>query len=354
MKITSVLAITAALFCIALPAIADTTVKSTVENKGMGGVMDMQGTHELLISGDKSKTVSEMKMTNKVMKLMGGGKLQRTAEITRLDKELFWDIDFKEKEYTELTFADMKAMFAKGAQEVQKEKAKQGKSDADSVKFTTEVKIDKTGKVKTIAGYSASEVIVTMLFTGTDTTSGKSETMKMEMDLWLAKDVPGYQEYQNYQRSLGEKLGMNNQQKGGMEQALKGFGVDPKVVYEKTKDIEGMPLLSIVTIQPEGLDSVFAQMEDSLKKAEAEDKAQAKEAEKPSNPTDLKGKGLKKLGGLFGKKKDAKKEEAAPAEGDGGKSPYLFHMTTTVTSITADPIPSAEFEVPQGFRKATK
>jgi hypothetical protein len=96
---------------------ADVAVKSTIENQGVGGIMNMQGNQQIMVSGDRAKTVSQMKMTNKVVKFLGGGKPQENAEITRLDKELFWHLNPKDKEYTELTFAEMKAQFEKGLQE---------------------------------------------------------------------------------------------------------------------------------------------------------------------------------------------------------------------------------------------
>jgi hypothetical protein len=203
--------------------------------------------------------------------------------------------------------------------------------------------VEPTGKSQTLIGYKADEVLVTMLFKGEDTVSGKSGGMKMEMDIWLAKDVPGYQEYQNYQKTLAEKLGFVGHSQGSMEDALKGFGIDPKVVYEKMKGIEGMPLLSVVSILPEGLDSLPSKAADTAK-------PEAK-ADEPA-PQDAKGIALKKLGGLFGKKKkDTKGEEASGKENKPPEKPYLFHITNTVTEISTAALSASEFEIPQGYKK---
>ena len=245
--------VSAALSIAAAGVFADTTVKSTVENQGVGGFMNLQGTQQVMVAGDKAKTASQMKMTNNVVRFLGGGKPQETAEIVRLDKELFWNLDIKEKEYTELTFAEMKAQFEKGLAEAQKERAKEeDKQQNDSIQTTAEVRVDVTGKSQTLLGYKADQVIITMLFKGEDTATGKSGGMRMEMDMWLAKDVPGYQEYQNYQKTLAEKLGFVGHGQGSVDDALKGFGMDPKVIYDKMKDVQGMPLLSVVSILPGG------------------------------------------------------------------------------------------------------
>ncbi len=336
------LAIGAAMALIAAPR-ADITVKSNVQNEGVGGFMNMEGTQTVMVAGDKSKTASELKMTNKVVGFLGGGKPQVTADITRLDKELFWHVDMKEKKYTEMTFAQMKAMFEAGLED-----AKAEEPDDDSVNVEAEVKVEATGKSQTIAGYKADEVIVTMAFKGTDKESGKSGSMDMKIDMWMSKDVPGYEEYQNFNKTLAEKLGFTGQAQGSMDQALKGFGVDPKNVYEKMKGVEGMPLLTIVTIMPEGLDTLALQAMDSAKAAEP-----SEEEVKEPEPEATKDKALKKLGGLFGKKKDKEKKESSKAEAKQ-KTPYLFHMTSTVTEITGASISPSEFEVPQGFKKKSE
>jgi hypothetical protein len=325
---------------------ADVTVKSTIENQGVGGFMNMQGTQQVTVSGDKAKTMTQMKMTNKVVKFLGGGKPQENAEITRIDKELFWNLDLKEKEYTELTFADMKAQFEKGLQKAREEKAKEpGKSD--SIQMQTEIKVEATGKSQTLIGHKADEVLITMVFKGEDSATGKSGGMKLEMDLWLAKDVPGYQEYQKYQQTLAEKLGFVGHSHGSMEDALKGFGVDPKVIYEKMKGIEGVPLLSVVSIIPEGIDSLPTKTADTTKP-----EAEATAAE-PA-PQDAKGTALKKLGGLFGKKKKDSKEQAAAKENKEPGPLYLFHIINTVTEVSTSSVVASEFDIPQGFKKKSK
>lgn len=334
-----------AVVALALSARADITVKSTIDNQGVGGIMNMQGTQTLMISGEKSKTASEMRMTNKVVGFLGGGKPQASAEITRLDKELFWHLDPKDKQYTEMTFAQMKEMFDRGLREAEAEKAKE-RTD-DSVQISAEVKVNATGKSQTIAGYRADEVVISMVFKGTDKESGKSGTMTMTIDTWVSKDVPGYQEYQDFHRTMAEKLGFTGQSQGSMDQTLKGFGVDPKVVYEKMKGIDGMPLMTVVSIMPEGLDTVMAKAMDSADAA----KPAGQEVQEPEAQS-AKDKAMKKLGGLFGKKKE--KSQSSKTEPKESATPYLFHITTTVTEISSTAIPASEFEVPQDFKKKSE
>jgi hypothetical protein len=322
---------------------ADITIKSNVQNEGIGGLMNMEGTQTFMVSGDRAKTASALKMTNKVVSFLGGGKPQELADITRLDKELSWHLDMKEKKYTEMTFAELKAMFEKGLAEAQikKEEAK------DSVNLSANITVENTGKSQTIAGYKADEVIINMVFTGKDEETGKSSGMNMKMDLWVSKDVPGYQEYRHFNQLLVEKLGFAGQGQGSMDQTLKGFGVDPKVIYDKMKGVEGMPLMTVVTMIPEGIDTIALQKSIDSAKAAQPSEEEVKTEEEPSAPKE---KALKKLGGLFGKKKDKEKEASKDSESKQ-KSPYLFHMTSTVTEISGASIAPSEFDVPAGFKK---
>jgi hypothetical protein len=325
-------------------ALSDVTLKSTVENTGLGGVMNMQGTQMVLISGNKEKTVTSMKMTNKVVKFLGGGKPQETAEIMRLDKDVVWTLNAKEKEYSELTFAQMKALAEQAVQKGRNEKARK---QEDSIRITADVTVTPTGQSQTIIGYKSDEVLVKMTFTGTDTSTGKTSRMVLDMDLWLAKDVPGYAEYRSFHQKLGEKLGVTAMQGTGMTDALKGFGVDLKIVYEKMKDFDGMSMKTVVSILPEGFDTLAVQTQDTVQSPGVANQEEPKQKEEKGSP-------LKKIGGLFGKKTTKEKDtDKGALAGKGSKSPekpYLFHMTTTVAEISDASIANPEFEIPDGYK----
>ncbi|MFZ1683752.1 MAG: hypothetical protein WAU88_06425 [Candidatus Zixiibacteriota bacterium] len=334
---------------------ADITIKSTIENTGLGGIANMQGTQQLMISGDKSKTVSNLKMTNKVVKFFGGGKPTETTEITRLDKELIWAVNTKDKSYTEITFAQMKALL-----ESAKAKAAEEKGKSDSTRLISDITVTPTGKTQMIAGFKASEVIIHMTFVGKDSSSGKTGKMIFDSDLWMAKDVPGYAEYQAYHKTMAEKMGLTGQGQEDVNRQLAAFGVDSKAMYEKMKDIEGMPLMTTISILPEGLDTIMARANDSLQaaqKREAEADATKDSSAEKSEPTsiqntdDVKKSAMKKLGGLFGKKKDKNKEaDDRSKQPPTDQKPYLFHVTTTVTEISQESISASEFEIPEGYK----
>jgi hypothetical protein len=347
-KLKLTLIAVAALLLFSLTALhADLTIKSTVTSKGLVGLTNMEGTQTQMIAGDKGKTESSFKMTNKVMKFLGAGKPQESAEITRLDKELFWDINLKDKEYNERTFAEVRAEMEKALKEADKEKAKYAKEHPeDTVKFRTDVKVDKTGKTQKIAGYNTEETIITMIMYAKNAESGEQGAMKVTMDLWLAKEAPGGAEFQKFYTDLASKLGFTGHSQQSMEGMLTAFGIDPRDLYKHTKDLQGMSLMSTVS-----LGSLADTSAQSGKQSEAKDEKTAKESDKADEGG--KSSAAKKLGGLFGKKKESKDDKASESKDPKSQQSgpmYLMQFTTTVTEISAAGVAGSEFEVPTGLK----
>lgn len=319
---------------------ADVTVRSTIESKGMVGLMNMAGTQEVMVSGDMKKDATSLKMTNKVAKFLGGGKPQDKIEIIRVDKELFWDINVKDKKYTEKTFAEVKAEMEKALADAQKEKDENlKKHPEDTVQFKMDVKVEKTGKTQQIIGYTAHETVVTVNAYGEDKESGEKGTFTIVFDLWVAKDVPGMEAMTAFDQAYAQKFGLSGQGQDAVNSALISYGIDPEEMYDKMGDLEGMPLMTVVTTSASGSATASAEGKDD----------KAKEEQVESSDNEESSTAAKALGGLFGKKKDKDKDKAK--KGDSSETPYLFKFTSTVTEVSTSAIAASEFEVPAGFKK---
>jgi len=338
---TSVLGICLAVLLLAATAMAaDVTVRSTIESKGMVGIMNMAGTQEVMVSGEMQKQATSLKMTNKVAKFLGGGKPQDKIEITRVDKELFWDIDVKDKKYTEQTFAEARTEMEKALAEAQKEKDENlKKHPEDTVQFKMDVKVEKTGKTQQIIGYTANETIVTVTTYGEDKESGEKGTFTIVFDFWVAKDVPGTEAMTAFNIAYAQKFGLTVQGQETVNSALMSYGIDPEEMYDKMGDLEGMPLLTVVTTMASGAAKAPAEGKDDKAKEETAEKSEDDESSTAA----------KALGGLFGKKKDKDKDK--DKKSDSSETPYLFKFTSTVTEVSTSAIAASEFEVPAGFKK---
>src|SRR3569832_1453383 len=98
------------------------------------------------------------------------------GSIIDLDKHTITDIDFQKKQYSVMTFEEMKQ-----ALEAASQKMKDKNQDAD---MSFKVSADATGKRKQIAGMDAREVLIKMEMQGTDKKSGQSGSMVVYSDVW--------------------------------------------------------------------------------------------------------------------------------------------------------------------------
>jgi hypothetical protein len=64
-----------------------------------------------------------------------------------------------------------------------------------------------TGQSKDVSGLNSSESILTMNMNATDTTSGQTGSMAITNDMWLAQEIPGYDEVKEFYRKFALKMG---------------------------------------------------------------------------------------------------------------------------------------------------
>lgn len=346
---TAVVALTSAAF-------GDVTIKRSTAMDGMGGLLKSTTTSTESFSGDMMSNDGETKMENKLMKMFGGGKPIRSTSITRLDKGLIWNVDHKKKEYTEMTFAEMKAMMdslgammAGGADPMAQQKPTIDTSEWEFSEPKFDIK--QTGKQETIAGHSCSQTIMSMITTGTNRKSGETMTMEVTMDMMLAQNVPGADEVTEFGKRMAAAMGFEMDKGGAQSMAkfLEMYGIDPERLADESEKLDGFAMKTVMT---------FGMGGDAMNQAQAE--AEAAEAEKAESdeasqdeedPKDASGIAAKALGGLFGKK-DKKQDEEKDKQDEGSSAPpgALMWMTSTVTGIESGSVAPATFEVPAEYK----
>jgi hypothetical protein len=349
----------AAVVALTSAALADVTIKRNTAMDGMGGLLKSTTTSTESYSGDMMSNDGETKMENKLMKMFGGGKPIRSTSITRLDKGLMWNVDHKKKEYTEMTFAEMKAMMdslgtmmAGGADPMAQQ---QPTIDTAEWEFS-EPKFDvkQTGKQETIAGHNCDQTIMTMISTGTNRKTGETMTMEVTMDMMLAQNVPGAEEITEFGKRMAAAMGFEMDKGGAQSMAkfVEMYGIDPERLAEESEKLEGFAMKTVMTFGMGGDAMEKAQAEAEAAEAEqakAEEEEEAKKDEE--EPTDASGMAAKALGGLFGKK-DKKQDDDKDAKTDAAAAPSgaLMWMTTTVTGIESGTVAPATFEIPEGYK----
>jgi hypothetical protein len=272
-----------------------------------------------------------------------------SASVIDLASGTITHIDFQKKQYSVMTFEEMKQMMEQMAQKTQKR-------EKGEMKFKVSAKA--TGNSKQVAGLEAKEMILKMEMEAeaTDKDSGQTQKggMTMTTDMWIASGVPGYREVRDFHKRMAERL---NWTPGGNM-----FAANPQVsqgmaeVYKEVAKLDGMPVQQLVSMGMAGQPGTADGGTAPAQQQQAQPQAQQQPAERPSVGSALGG----ALGGRFGlgRKKPADKpasNDNPPASGgqaSGSGAPgSLLEMTTELNTYSSNPADPSLFEVPAGFKK---
>ncbi|MCK4224767.1 MAG: hypothetical protein KAX39_06280 [candidate division Zixibacteria bacterium] len=306
---------------------ADVSYKQKTISSGTLAFGGTETQTTVMLKSDRQKMVTQTKFTGKLSKFMAKGGT-KSVQITRLDKELTWNIDPDRKKYTEISFEEMKKMFEEMEKAVQE--AESLKTEKETVP-EPKVEVYVTGKKKKISGYPCEQAIIKMTVEGEDEKSGKNQTFIITNEMWLTKDFPAQKEIKEFENKMSQKLGMKQGYGQDMFSAFTQFGIDVNKLTEEMKKIEGFPILQTITMEVKG-EKIEAEMESSVEEEEEDEDDMEEEALK----------GLAK--GLFGKKEKGGKEERN----------IILSITTEVTEVKTGKINDSEFELPSGLEKETK
>ncbi len=118
-------------------------------------------------------------------------------------------------------------------------------SSAATVDATVEVK--DTGQKKTVNGFNASEVIVTVN-TEMETGRGPAMKMQMEMDLWISSEVPGVAELRDFYKKNLANFPWNAMM-GGTNPSMQKAMVQ---LQKKMAELDGVEVERVIRVKPAG------------------------------------------------------------------------------------------------------
>lgn len=342
----------------------DVTMEQRMRVDGPGGMkfLNMSGTTVTVISGDRSRTDSDLKMESRMLRMFGGG---ATAEIVRLDQEKVYQLDLKKKTYTETTFEDQRAALEKSMEQMREAQAEQpqpaGIDESDCDWSEPTARVDRSGETETIAGFDAERMTVTATQSCTDRKTGQVCSFNLILDQWLTPSFEAQDEVTAYYQAYAQKLGLEVAQSREFAERLETmFGAYEGIwskVAEQMQQIEGHPVRSTVSLAVGG------------PQCQGAEEAQTAQASGPGIGETVGGAigGARgaiggAIGGFFGRRHDQAKKERAQAEAeapataaDPGLPPdtvRLMSISTELVSLSDDDVPDEVFEVPSGFRAA--
>jgi len=301
------------LLCFAT-SFGDVVYKQKSTSSGFMGMGNVETENIIMFKGDKQRDESVSKFGGPMAQFMPKGGEQKQVTIIRLDKEVIWNIDMAEKTYTEMSFDELKKMMGMAMADTE-----MAAEEEAETKFKLDVK--KTGQKKEIAGYECEEFVIEMKAEGKDAMTGETQEFEVTSHLWVSPKVKGYDQIENFEKKMADKMGWKGKYEPGMAQVLARYGIEGEELAKKMKEIKGFPMLTVVKMKAIG------EMAEEMDEEEAAEQKEAMEM------------AMKMMG------KELEKEEEPEEEG------VLMTMTTEVTEIQVTEVGDSEFELPEGLKK---
>ena len=298
-----------------------------------------------------------------------------TTEIVDLDQETITKIDHTKKQYSVVTFQEMKAAMEEAMRKAQAEPKQapppQTTNNTPPPEMKFKVTVTNTGASKQVAGLAASESILKMTMQAKDQQSGQTGNMAITNDMWMAPEIPGYSEVRDFNSRMADKMGtvfggtmpsmspqMLSMQPGmfsGMGDMakemskLKGVPVAQIMRMGSTADGSPLPAASEAPLPPSNGPNTGAIAGQAA--SSATDSAANSAASSAASHIGVPGIG--NLGGFgFHKKKPQDTAaQPAPANGNPQTAAVLMESSMEMTRFSSEPVDPALFNVPAGYSK---
>jgi hypothetical protein len=340
---------------------ADVTLERTMAVEGVGVMAfgNMSGTTRTTISGDKSRTDSDIKMQSKIVRFLAHNAVGPSADIVRLDEDKIYHLNINKKEYTETTFEQMREQLKKMSDQMSSaDEKKQQPSAIDESKcewLAPKAEVKKTGEQAQFAGYDSERVTIVASQPCKDKETGSICEIALVLDEWLSTGFAESAEAQKFYKAYAAKMGLDaptSQDVAQKAQALfsryKGIWTE---IATKMQGMKGYPVKTSFTLALGG-----AQCKNSNAQ-QAQSSTDSSGSSGSASPGGLAGAVAGKLGGLFHKKKDDADTTAAqpaPAATPVSLPPgdvALMTVSSQLVSVSTNGASADAFTVPADFKR---
>lgn len=257
---------------------------------------------------------------------------KENSTIIDLDKETITEINLAKKNYSVVTFAQMRqamddAMARAQAQQQKRKAEPQGSQPNVDAKFKVSAKA--TGKTKQVQNLTAKQMVITMDLEGTDKDTGQSGSLTVIDDAWMAT-VPGYEQVKAFRQKMAQKMAREFQ-----PELSRMAMSDPRMMQgmsESAKELSKVSGVPVETIMKMG-SGITVDTTDSGQKGPS-----VRDAITGSLP--------------FGRKK--KNDDPPPDPKNNQKQDgvaLLLEMTTDMSDFSTAAVDASKFDVPPGFKQ---
>lgn len=286
-----------------------------------------------------------------------------SINIIDLDKETMTDVNLDKKTYSVMTFAE----FAQAMDAMQKRMAgRRGQNTTEpGAQMDFKIDVQKTGQTKMVSGLNTAETLLKLTMTMKDEKSGQTVDTHFNNDMWMAKDIPGYEELKNFQMEMGKKLAVNLDTNRFSRMAMQpGMGEGMAKLAKEASKLDGIPIYQVMTMEGMGGPGAMppGEQPQGPSSGEVAETAQRDAASSAGRAAGGRFGGLTgaAAGGMFGgfgrKKKKAEEpppaaEQPKPAPQAAAGSTALMEITTEWESFSSGAVDASRLEVPAGFKE---
>jgi len=369
--------------CVALPSSSFADFRYDETTKVTGGSLVSMAK----FAGAFSKQAHQITDPNNSTILVKANRMahinQESTEIIDLDKETITRMDHAKKQYTVVTFQEMRAAMEEAMKKAQAQPqqapAPQPASTTPPPEMKFKVSVTNTGASKQVAGLSASESILKMSMQAKDQQSGQTGNIAITNDMWMAPEIPGYGEVRDFNRRMAVKMGtvfsgampssvspqmLSTQPAMGSGMAdmakemskLKGVPVSQVMRMGTTLDGSPLPAASEAPLPASNgptAGSIAGQAATNATNSAANTATSNAENQAGSHMGSFSGvaSSLGSFGGFHKKKPqpDPSTTQTTPANGPPPNSAVLMESTTEMTNFSSAPVDPALFNVPAGY-----
>ncbi len=336
-----VLAVGSILVCAS--AFADITLEEriSVEGAGLMRMANMSGTTKTAISGDRSRTESDLKMQSRLVRMVARG-MGPTADIVKLDEGKVYELDLKKKQYTEATFDEMRAKLEAARQQAEQAKQPTPLDESQCEWSPPKADVKRTGEKAQFAGFDAERLTILASQSCRDKQTGSVCDVTLSLDQWIAPRFDGGVDALRFQRAYAQKMGYDAAVSRDLaERAKTMFGRYQGVwteIAKKTGDVQGYPVKTSFAFAVGG------------PQCQGEQAAQASGADSSAAG----GVAGQIVGSIFKRKKADQQAQTTPAASalPAGMVP-LITLTSELTAVSTAAVPPAAFDIPADFKKAS-
>ncbi len=314
------------------PAEADARIEQVT-------TVDMPGAMGSMLKA-LSRRGGEEGLTDIVL-VSGQRKLERRGDrgtLIDLDKKKIYEIDYRRQRYSVRSFdelrREMEQAFQEGEDGGPGEPAPETEDEISEYDVTFDV--SRTEETRTIAGHECRKTLLTITARPREGSESEGGELKITAALWIGPKLAPIEEITAFERRYAEAIGFEDftGERGSLaslQMAYPALVEGMKTLREHERDFEGSVLLTEVSVAAR----------------EGAPAASGDGADDDDGPPKV-GRMLRKLGGVFGRKR-RQREQAEGDAGAQGAPRRILTMTTEVRGVGSQVDP-AELAIPEGFR----